>query len=218
MQIFYSARENAFFNDLFHGTRTLPTLDPSWLQPMVTIDDPDWVRPVVEVDDPSWVEDEGGLAKKILVPDVEAVCPKVDVPDAHAVQPYVAMPNPNCLLPPEAELVEVTELEHSEIFDKLATGKFILAAGVDKHPTTIAAPGPSKEQLEYVESVFCQNTLLQTDSIVSRHRDEVEFEETTTLTTAQYKALQLYRQALRGWSDSKDFPDSTKRPAAPTWL
>lgn len=54
--------------------------------------------------------------------------------------------------------------------------------------------------------------------LVERHRDQVETSTATTLTTEQYSALQVYRQALRDWPTADGFPADSSRPAAPDWL
>ena len=51
-----------------------------------------------------------------------------------------------------------------------------------------------------------------------RHRDQLEIGAPTTLTAEQFEELLVYMQALRDWPQSPEFPDSTHRPIAPTWL
>lgn len=51
-----------------------------------------------------------------------------------------------------------------------------------------------------------------------RHRDQLEIEAPTTLTSEQFKALLMYMQTLRDWPQSADFPDVQHRPAAPPWI
>jgi hypothetical protein len=51
-----------------------------------------------------------------------------------------------------------------------------------------------------------------------RHRDEVDSERTTTLTTAQSGELLDYVQALRDWPLEAEFPEAVNRPPAPPWL
>lgn len=58
--------------------------------------------------------------------------------------------------------------------------------------------------------------MASTDWLVSRHRDEVEFGDSKSLTDAQFRELQGYRSALREWPTSASFPDVM--PTAPTWL
>lgn len=61
------------------------------------------------------------------------------------------------------------------------------------------------------------NQLAETDGLVARHRDELERGE-TTLSLAQYQALQTYRKALRDWPQSEYFPGAEFQPPPPSWL
>lgn len=54
--------------------------------------------------------------------------------------------------------------------------------------------------------------------LVERHRDQTDAGTTTTLTTAEYSALLVYRQALRDWPTATDFPADSSKPTAPDWL
>lgn len=85
-------------------------------------------------------------------------------------------------------------------------------------PVLIDRPLPTPEELAIPERRWRDAELSLTDSMVARHRDQVEAEAETTLTPDQYKALQAYRSGLRDWPETKGFPDSTKRPVTPDWL
>lgn len=63
-----------------------------------------------------------------------------------------------------------------------------------------------------------RSSLSATEWWVTRHRDEQELGRGTTLKAGQYLELLEYRQALRDWPDSSDFPSVVSRPSAPTWL
>jgi hypothetical protein len=63
-----------------------------------------------------------------------------------------------------------------------------------------------------------QSSLSATEWRVTRHRDEQALGRGTTLKAAQYLALLEYRQALRDWPDSSQFPSPVSRPSAPEWL
>lgn len=51
-----------------------------------------------------------------------------------------------------------------------------------------------------------------------RHRDQLEIEVDTTLSSEQFTELLVYMQALRDWPQLPDFPDPQKRPTEPAWL
>lgn len=227
MNIFYSAKQNAFFNEVFHGTRTIQISDPEWIRPTVPVPDPEWFHPNISVPNPAWidvvaVEGEESEARSepetILVPDPDAVHPMIDVPDEQAAPPFITVPNPACLLPPESELVEILQDEHDEIFRVLSLGGSVLAPGENGRPTTIPAPGPTLEEQQARERATRDRVLLLTDPLISRHRDELEAERPTSLTAAQYKQLQGYRQDLRDWPESALFPALERRPEQPAWL
>ncbi|MEB2647615.1 phage tail assembly chaperone [Pseudomonas canadensis] len=218
MKRFYSAKENAFFNEEFHGTRTITVPDPNWIQPITRVPDPEWIQPTVSVPNPAWVEGDESVGQTIFVPDPDAVVPLIEAPDYSAVPPLIVVPNPKCLLPPESELVDVSQEEHDEIYRALSLGGSILAPGKKGRPSTAPAPGPTLEELKNRERAIRDRALLLTDPLISRHRDELEAERPTTLTAEQYKQLQGYRQDLRDWPESEHFPAVEYRPVQPAWL
>ncbi|MEN2396956.1 hypothetical protein [Pseudomonas halotolerans] len=64
-----------------------------------------------------------------------------------------------------------------------------------------------------------RNTELQsTEWLVTRHRDEQDLAQETTLTTEQFAELLGYRLALRDWPQSEHFPDSQYRPVVLPWI
>ena len=218
MKIFYSAKENAFVNEVFHGTRTIQVPDPKWVRPTIPVQDPTWNRPYIQVDNPDWSEGDTVTPETIWVPDLDAVAPMIEVPDDTASAPLVVVANPKCLLPPESELVDVPQEEHDEIYRVLSLGGSILVPGKNGRPSTAPAPGPTLDELKARERAIRDRALLLTDPMIARHRDELEAERPTTLTVEQYKQLQGYRQALREWPESEHFPAVEYRPEQPAWL
>lgn len=218
MKIFYSAKDNVFFNEVFHGSRTIQVPDPEWIRPTIKILDPAWDRPYIQVKNPEWSEGDTVTPETILVPDLDAVAPMIEVPDDSASAPLVVVANPKCLLPPESELVETPQEEHDEIFRVISLGGSILVPGKNGRPSTAPAPGPTVEELKNRERAIRDRALLLTDPLISRHRDELEAERPTTLTAEQYKQLQGYRQDLRDWPESEHFPAVDHRPEQPAWL
>ncbi len=220
MKIFYSAKENVFFNEVLHGTRTIQIPDPEWVRPIRKVPDPAWDRPIIEVPNPDWSEDSDSLVvpKFILMPDMDAVAPMIDAPDNEAQWPEIVVPNPACLLPPENEIVEVSQADHNAIFRAIAANGSTFAPDKNGYPVIVEAPGPTLEELRSRERTFRDRVLLLTDPMIARHRDELEAERPTTLTAEQYKQLQGYRQDLRDWPESEHFPAVEHRPEQPAWL
>ncbi|HBO8848971.1 TPA: phage tail protein [Pseudomonas aeruginosa] len=115
------------------------------------------------------------------------------------------------------DAVEITADEHAALLVAQARGKRI-AAGKDGRPILLDPPSPTRDELESFERIWRDARLRETDSLVARHRDEIETGEAPTLDTEKYSALQAYRRALRDWPEAGEFPLAEHRPAAPEWL
>jgi hypothetical protein len=85
-------------------------------------------------------------------------------------------------------------------------------------PVLVNPPPPSSEALAAIEREWRDGQLAATDGVVSRHRDELEEGDATTLTPEQYRQLQQYRRSLRDWPQSGEFPLLDHRPQAPEGL
>jgi len=85
-------------------------------------------------------------------------------------------------------------------------------------PSLVDRPPMTSEQLADIERSWRDGQLVITDSVVARHRDELESGASTSLTIAQYSELQVYRRALRDWPQGAEFPLEDHRPAMPAWL
>lgn len=78
-------------------------------------------------------------------------------------------------------------------------------------------PGALENALEN-ERIWRDAQLNATEWLVSRHRDEIDLQRETTLTTEQYQKLLAYRQQLRDWPQADQFPVIGNRPIRPEWL
>ncbi|KAF2407786.1 hypothetical protein SAMN04490179_5519 [Pseudomonas antarctica] len=124
-------------------------------------------------------------------------------------------PEINDFIPEDA--VEISLERHAELLAGQYEGK-IIAWGDDGFPLLVEPPPPSDQELTASERTWRDIQLAATDSVVTRHRDELEDESKTTLTAEQYSELQAYRRALRKWPEVGEFPLSEHRPPAPIWL
>lgn len=116
-----------------------------------------------------------------------------------------------------ADAVEITPDEHMELLVGQGEGK-VICWGDDGRPFLTEAPRPSQEELSMVERAWRDIKLSETDSVVTRHRDELEEGSQTSLTAEQYAELQAYRRKLRDWPEGAQFPLKDHRPIAPPWL
>jgi hypothetical protein len=101
-----------------------------------------------------------------------------------------------------ADVVEITHAEWESLLAEQSAGKQIVP-GSHGHPVAIERK-PTPENI-----LRARDRLLRdSDSLVTRHRDEVEYNPAnTTLAPDQYAALQAWRRALRQIESSPGFPD-----------
>lgn len=239
MKFFYSAKSNIFYRDDFHGARMITVPDPKWVRPMIPVLDPDWSpplikvqvpgwnRPLIEAPNPDWQEGAVDIPETVLIPDMDAVAPTVEmpdpdaehpeikVPDTSANPPMIEVPNPDCLLPPESELVDVTPKEHQEIQNKLATTPSVLSSDENGRPITVPAPGQTPEQV-------LNGALLQRDRLIGVSatriaplQDAVDLEVATPAEVAMLKKWKQYRIAVNRVPDQEGFPTQITWPTQP---
>ncbi|MGP6420670.1 phage tail assembly chaperone [Pseudomonas putida] len=115
------------------------------------------------------------------------------------------------------DVVKISSEEHFRLLEGQSQGQ-IISAGADGKPVLNPRPDLTSEQLSTVERFWRDRRLSDTDGLVSRHRDELEESQGTTLSSAEYVQLQAYRRALRQWPEAGDFPLAEHRPEEPAWL
>jgi len=199
--MFTSKSTRGFYDPEFHGERLIMIPDPAWIRPKLDI--------VIQPGESAWIDGElientGGEPITLR-----------HVPDMSATPDTLQVANPACLIPEDA--VEITSAYHAELLVGQSEGK-VIAWGDDGHPVLVDPPPPSSEGLAVIERVWRDGQLAVTDGVVSRHRDELEEGQVTTLTPAQYTELQAYRRTLRNWPEAGEFPLIEHRPTTPPWL
>ncbi|MDH1009367.1 phage tail protein [Pseudomonas nicosulfuronedens] len=139
-------------------------------------------------------------------------------PDTEAAEaPLIEVANPDCQLPAAAELIELSTSQYEQLVNAPSQGK-VLALKNGK-PVLADPPAPTLERLVEMERNWRDYVLVETDPLIARHRDELELDAAnTTLSLAQYRELLVYREGLRNWPESPDFPKSDARPGEPEWL
>ncbi|VVP36697.1 phage tail assembly chaperone [Pseudomonas fluorescens] len=115
------------------------------------------------------------------------------------------------------DVVVVLLREWESLLNELANTPQRIAAGPNGQPILVEPAPVDTATLAASEVVWRNAQLLSSDGLVARHRDELESSAVTTLTAAQYSALQGYRRQLRDWPQDDDFPLSEHRPQAPIW-
>ncbi|CAI8748096.1 phage tail protein [Pseudomonas chlororaphis] len=107
--------------------------------------------------------------------------------------------------------VEISSSEYAVLLYGQANGKFI-AADQAGCPVLVDPPLLSPVTLAKKEREWRDLRLYETDALIARHRDELESQAATTLSDADYSALQAYRCDLRNWPKSRKFPAVADRP------
>lgn len=116
-----------------------------------------------------------------------------------------------------SNLVEVTEDDWQAFGQTTPPQGMHRGADADGRPVWIRPEVSVEDLLEY-ERAWRDRQLAVTDSLVLRHRDELEVDRPTTLSAEQYQELQRYRLDLRDWPASQHFPDIEHRPVVPDWI
>jgi hypothetical protein len=199
--VYFSANTIGFYSAEYHGARLITVQDPAWIRPAVDV--------VLQPGESVSVGDE------LVTNTGEEPMTLRGVPDMGAVPDTLEVANPSCLIP--ADAVEITRELHAALLDGQSAGR-VIASGADGYPVLVDPPPPSPEVMSAIERAWRDLQLAATDGVVSRHRDEVEVGASTTLTPEKYSQLQQYRQALRNWPESGEFPLLDHRPPAPPWL
>ncbi|WP_028696132.1 phage tail assembly chaperone [Pseudomonas cremoricolorata] len=190
MAIYFHTQTTGFYLDEVHGPRMLSMPDPAWEAPALTAGE-------TEPHD----NDELLLHATANAAPVE----------------QIEVPNPDCTLPPQHELIEVSTERYQQLLEAQAAG-LMIGADADGAPVAVSPPPVPPQELERRERLWRDRMLEATDSLVARHRDELEAGGDTTLNAEHYAELQRYRLALRGWPEHEQFPQPAARPTAPLWL
>lgn len=199
--MFASKATGCFYHPDIHGPRLITVQDPAWTWPRVDV--------VLEPGESVWVGTE------LMSNTGDEPVTLHDVPDMSVAPDMLEVANPACLIPEDA--LEITAARHAELLAGPLQGK-VIAWGDDGYPFLTDPPPPTPEALATVERSWRDERLLATDGVVARHRDEQEAGGATTLSPERYTELQQYRQALRNWPESGEFPLFEHRPPAPDWL
>lgn len=117
------------------------------------------------------------------------------------------------------DLIEVLPEEFSAAMSRSPDEVLSVVEGrVVVVPAPIPDPVETAARAVVLERYWRDGSLQASDNLVARHRDELEQGVQTTLTAAQFTALQTYRRELRSWPEADKFPLIDHRPIAPPWL
>lgn len=115
----------------------------------------------------------------------------------------------NSTIPKDA--VEISPSHRNELIEGCKRNQVIVCRA-NGFPILADAPTATPAESTTAERQWRDAQLSETDSLVARHRDELENAQGTTLSAEQYTALQQYRRDLRNWPSSTQFPAIAQRP------
>lgn len=185
MTIYYHPKTCGFYDTRVHGERTVRVLEPGI-----------------------------NLAEN-LVNGVDGILPQAKEPGALQGTATIEVLNPQCLLPVEQELIEISQLEYDLLIEAQGRGEIISLQ--DGRPVA-RLPELKEADLLVGERIWRDKMLNDVLWLNERHRDELYLKRETTLSDAEFYSLLEYLQRLREWPQSNDFPSPEKRPAPPAWI
>ncbi|MBX8467532.1 MULTISPECIES: phage tail assembly chaperone [unclassified Pseudomonas] len=115
----------------------------------------------------------------------------------------------NTAIPKDA--VEISPAHRDELMDGCRRNQVIVCRA-NGFPILADAAPMTPEDLANAERHWRDAQLVKTDPLITRHRDELETMEKTTLSAENYTTLQQYRRDLRDWPSSTQFPAIANRP------
>lgn len=114
--------------------------------------------------------------------------------------------------------IELSGADYRQLLDGRCMGQIIVINEDGQPVLTDAPPGvPSEEASTAREREWRDGEVSSTEWLVTRHREQ-DMQQATTLSAEQFAELLSYRQALRDWPQSEQFPDALQRPLAPPWI
>lgn len=114
------------------------------------------------------------------------------------------------------DAIAVNEAQRRELVAGISRG--LLAQVSESGSLELVEPPIDPADVALAERAWRDAVLTSAAWLRERHRDQLEIGVPTTLTAEQFEGLLIFMQALREWPQSPEFPDSTHRPIAPTWL
>ncbi|MBV6288531.1 phage tail assembly chaperone [Pseudomonas aegrilactucae] len=117
------------------------------------------------------------------------------------------------------DAVEISEERFLEVVASPPAGK-IRSHDAGGLPILIDPPKVelTAEELAATERAWRDAEVSSTEWLVTRHRDELDMQRPTKLTTEQFAKLLAYRQELRDWPLALQFPSPAGRPLVPPWI
>ncbi|MFJ2488037.1 phage tail protein [Pseudomonas sp. NPDC087639] len=115
------------------------------------------------------------------------------------------------------DVIEISDALYQEVFANPMLGK-IRSLDESGLPILIDPPGLTSEEREKLERSWRDEQINTVLWLRERHRDQLDLNQTPSLTTEQFSELLIYIRSLRDWPQSPDFPSAEARPIVPSWI
>lgn len=116
-----------------------------------------------------------------------------------------------------ADVVPITEERFLSVIGNPLPGK-IRGHDAQGLPILIDPLPPTTDELSVQERSWRDAEIERVKWLRERHRDQLDIDKPTTLTSERFGELLVYIQALRDWPQSQNFPNNQYRPIAPEWI
>ena len=115
------------------------------------------------------------------------------------------------------DVVPITEDRYLEVFANRPLGK---ACGHDDEGLPILIDPPALTSVERAEQErgWRDEQINRILWLRERHRDQLDLNQSPTLTADQFNELLTYIRDLRDWPQSLEFPSADARPVKPDWI
>lgn len=145
---------------------------------------------------------------------IEVPDPDFLATDSEHKPPLVIVQNPRCTLPPEAQLVPLTDDEYTALFAGQAAGQQI-ACGKSGRPELVDHAAPSTEDL-IAAANSKRDALLVTAALrIAPLQDAVDLDEASAVELASLKAWKQYRVAVNRVPEQQGYPGRVDWPRQP---
>ncbi|MDD1147148.1 tail fiber assembly protein [Pseudomonas protegens] len=151
--------------------------------------------------------------RMIEIPDPEFV-QSIDSSDSEQQAPLITVPNPRCSLPPEDQLVPLTDNEYAALFAGQAAGQQI-ARGASGRPELVDPAAPSTEDLIAAANSKRDALLLAAALRIAPLQDVADFDEATAAELTSLNAWKQYRVAVNRVSEQQGYPGTIDWPRQP---
>ncbi|MEN5045605.1 hypothetical protein SAMN05660659_00758 [Pseudomonas sp. LAMO17WK12:I6] len=115
------------------------------------------------------------------------------------------------------DVIQISDALYQEVFANPAFGK-VRSQDENGLPILIDPPELTSEERAKQERSWRDKQINSVLWLRERHRDQLDLNQTASLTTEQFSELLIYIRNLRDWPQSAAFPSPESRPVVPSWI